>query len=290
MIFGKTMRMMFLSGLLVPLAMQAATVVNAPMAADKQKLVADGMNPDNRKFDVAEPWSMPLVALLSIGGGAALGYVLGASAEPHPCAGVGAAIGGVLVGGCALWSNHSYRTVFNASDGKDLRGAAASNNARGVRAWLDYDGGSIKRDEDGRIPLHFAASNGADDAASALLSKMPHKMIINTDQIRETTTESTTHKADIDIWHPFDHLNYKPETTESKTTDRIKREIDPVNLQDEAAGRTAAVYAGLRHQYATLALLLRNRADGNIKDKLGNDIPSLAAKDQAVKDAVESAS
>jgi hypothetical protein len=91
---------------------------------------------------------------------------------------IGGGILGVLTGyGLSQFFNwmqknkedKQFKVVSNQTEGLNLHGAAAKNNAEGVRALIAYGQNPIAPDKEGRTPLMYAAATGSDKALDALI-------------------------------------------------------------------------------------------------------------------------
>jgi len=142
---------------------------------------------DNPKFKIPEP-SNPVMPVL---GGAAVGVVIALALTEGKD--IYLNIGALLGALCGGYSHFSYQKLYNASNGLDLRGAAAADNADGVLAHLNNGEKADKVDKDNCLPLHYAAANNGLSVAPILLDNMQvHDAQRELTPVKKTETDVLT--------------------------------------------------------------------------------------------------
>jgi hypothetical protein len=231
-------------------------------------------------------------ALGGIGGGI-VGAIVGAGADARnqgQNATVGGVIGLVVGAGVVAYMNSQYRKMYNKSEGYNLHGVAARNNAEGVKAQVAWytPAKTLEQDSEGRTPLMFASATGSDRAAQALLNAMPecHEFVdgkTETTSVAQKTSSGWAAAADVTLGTSW----YKaPEKTETTTVSLNKKTIPAIDMQDKQRN-TALLYAAICEKPDTVKLLLEHGADGSRKNNLGQDVGMIGLRKPAIQKALD---
>jgi len=141
----------------------------------------EGINLDDARFKAVKPSPKAAIkvaaahvtltglsaAFLAIPNSGSLGYVF--------CGFIGGNVGmGYISTSNMIRQYQEEKDTYNRSDGLNIHGAAAHNNAHAVRILEKRKTRSVlHRDDDDRIPHHFAAHFGADRSLQQLLEDTP---------------------------------------------------------------------------------------------------------------------
>lgn len=253
----------------------------SPMIHAMESQGIQQFDPNELQFRAADKWSDGTA--FAVGGsiGAVAGLVLAAgnasTINQLVSAGV---VCGVIGGGVEVWHNGRYTAAYDAADGKNINGAAAANNAHGVKAWLDYGNSPISQDNDKMTPLMYAAANGGMEAAQVVASNMPAEYEV-VESIEETETVKTERGRRAQTWENFLY----PEKTNAKSVK--KKRVSTADMQS-SNGRTAAHWAFYGEHYKLMLYLIeRGKSNLNLKDSRGRSIENMQIRGKSVNDMLD---
>lgn len=237
------------------------------------------INPNELRFNAADKWSNGTAFAAAGIPGALAGGFIGHSIEKNTQSTIiGALVGLAICGGIQVWRNERYNAVYDAANGKNMHGAAAANNARGVKGWIEYNGSSATLEQDctGATPLMCAAANGAYEAAQVIGNQMPveYEVVDSVTESESVKGESLRDKMrnnrDLGDWIAN---AISPETVKTKSVK--KKRVKTADIQSRN-GRTAAHWAlyGLHYNLARW-LLSSGLANASLQDNEGNTIKTI---------------
>lgn len=250
----------------------AVTVFGSCLAHDEKGVQLT--DPNQLRFAAAEKWSDEKAGLIGGGIGAGVGFLAVAAGHSDHGSdyGLGMIVGGAIGAGVGVVRNRNYNRVYDAAEGKTIHGAAAANNAAGVKAWIDYNGKdqTYAQDVDGVTPLMYAAGNGAMDSAKMISDFMPSEYeVIDSTVEKEEETRSMgkglQERLDLD-----NYLFPEKTTTKSKAVRRKRVKTADIKAND---GRTAFHWAvDGNHIHLAQYLVKRGKANATLEDNCGRSI------------------